>query len=324
MWFRMIVAAVLLQSSAMAIDGELDNSFDGDGKVMTDIGSMAQARAVIVQKDGKIVTAGFLETDPSNSENNISVLRYDSNGSLDKTFGNAGKVSVNIGITSEARAVALQSDGKIVIAGTNRIERNSAYVYSIILARFKTDGTLDKDFGVNGFVTTESETGNYAEANSIAIYDDDKIVVAGTTTEDFVVAKYLPDGAPDNSFGGNGIVTTDVKGEVDMAHGVVIQNDGKIVVSGEAGGCLGQSFAIVRYKANGDLDDTFGTKGIVTTEVGDGPHDFGGVIVLQKNGKYVLAGRSWDGNRYLATLLQYHKNGDLDEDFGEKGIVKTH
>ncbi len=320
MWLRSCIYTLVFHSILMAGAGDLDITFNGNGKVATDIGGMAQARSVVIQEDGKIVTAGFVLTNTS-GDSNISILRYDSNGSLDSSFGNAGTAMGTMGISSEARCVALQSDGKIIAAGQNKILRDGAYIYRIVLVRFDQNGTIDTTFGDNGFVVTESETGTQAAANSIAVYDDDKIAVAGTTVDDFMVVRYTSSGLLDTSFGENGIVTTNVGGSVDMAYGIVLQKDGKLVVSGEGGTCNSRDFIVVRYMDDGSLDTSFGANGIVTTDVGS--QDFGGVVSLQKDGKIDVAGRSWDGNIYTISLMQYNADGTLDSTFGAGGIVIT-
>lgn len=151
-------------------------------------------------------------------------------------------------------SIKVQSDGKIVLAGTGRQGSYS----SIAVGRYW--GTaLDYSFGTNGIVTTSLDSANTA-ANAVELQTDGKIVVAGsykkgTTISDFILARYKPgDGSPDSSFGVNGIVRTDISsGSLDVATALVLQTDGKIVAAGQAG----SSLALCRYKTDGSLDELF-------------------------------------------------------------------
>jgi len=156
----------------LAADGDLDTSFDSDGKVTTNFGGSDAAYAVAVQPDGKIVVGGY----PHNGSNyDFGVARYNSNGSLDTTFHSDGIVTTPIGSGNDlGYGIAIQSDGKIVVAGLSHNGSN----YDFAVVRYNTDGTLDTTFHSDGIVTTPIGSGDDGGCG-IAIQSDGKIVVAG-------------------------------------------------------------------------------------------------------------------------------------------------
>ncbi len=293
--------------------GLLDESFDGDGKVTTDIGSSYDsANAVAIQEDGKIVVAGY----STGSSDDFAVVRYNSDGSLDTYFGpnGNGKVTTDIGSSTAdyARAIAIQGDGKIVVAGYST---GSSDDFAVV--RYNSNGSLDIYFGPNGNgkVTTDigSSTADYAYA--VAIQGDGKIVVAGYSFNgsnyDFVVVRYKSDGSLDTSFGSNsnGIVTTAIGSGDDFAHAVALQGDGKIVVAGVSYNGSNWDFAVVRYNSDGSLDTSFGSNsnGIVTTAIGSST-DSAQAIAIQiigNIGKIVVAGYSNNGSNFDFAVVRY-------------------
>ncbi|MCX6875946.1 MAG: hypothetical protein NTW21_19380 [Verrucomicrobia bacterium] len=227
------LAAFLQPASAAPV--ALDLSFGGTGKVTTNFGgSYDQAYSVALQSDGKIVVAGY-------SSNDFAVVRYNPNGSLDTTFNVSGKVLTDFGGDPNwGRSVAVQGDGKILLAGT--ISGGSA------MARYNTNGTLDTSFNGTGKVITTISNG------VCALQRDGKIVLAGTTPNDspgnsydFAMVRYRADGSLDTTFSPTGYVTTDFTGGSDSVAGVVMQNDGRIVVAGSSHKAAVGSFAVARY-----------------------------------------------------------------------------
>src|SRR3990172_7858788 len=201
-------------------DGSLDVDFGFGGLVQTDVYSIDEANSVAIQSDGKIVVAGYC-CYPSN----FAIVRYTTYGSLDTSFGADGIVTTNAnGNHDEGRAVAIQSDGKIIVAGYTWGEDASDF----LLVRFNTDGTLDSNFGIGGIVTTDINSASNM-CYSLAIQSDEKIVAAGYTSgPNFTIVRYNTDGSPDTGFGNSGIVTT----TIGTAEDIAIQSDGKIVVVG--------------------------------------------------------------------------------------------
>ncbi|MGI8849886.1 MAG: hypothetical protein ACR2HT_06930, partial [Pyrinomonadaceae bacterium] len=230
-------------------------------------------------------------------------------GDLDPSFGNGGKVVTSFDNRhSDAYAMAIQSDGKIVVAGQSAI------------VRYNKDGSLDASFGNGGKVATPSGTIFYA----VAIQPDGKIVIAGrivTSNADFVLIRYNKDSSLDTSFGTGGIVITPISSLADIAYAVAIQPDGRIVAAGSSGPFPSVDFALARYNPDGSLDNSFGTGGKVITNINNSAN-IAYAMALQPDGKVVAAGFSGDSNRDFA-LARYNTDGTLDNSFGTGGSVTT-
>jgi uncharacterized delta-60 repeat protein len=293
-------------NSALArynIDGTLDTTFGTGGKVTTDFGGDDAIYAVAIQSDHKIVVAGVAT--------NFALARYNSDGTLDTTFGTGGKVTTVFSSgPSEAHALAIYSTGKILVAGFVRNSNGGDFA----LARYNSGGTLDTSFGSsgNGKVTTDF-FGGFDAAFALTVQADNKFVLAGEAYTgsgyDFALARYNTNGTLDSGFGAGGKVTTDFGGLNDQATAVAIQWDGKIVAAG-----IGPNvYALARYNSNGTLDATFGSGGKATTDVG------GLALAIQWDGKIVTAGDAPGG----FGLARYNSNGTLDATFGTGGKVAT-
>jgi uncharacterized delta-60 repeat protein len=279
-------------------NGSLDTTFDSDGKVTTAISSFNEgAYAVALQSDGKIIAAGY-------SNGAFALVRYNNNGSLDTTFDNDGKVTTAIGSGDLGFAVALQPDGKIVVAGAsfNGIEDDFA------LARYKSNGSLDTTFDSDGKVTTHF--GSVDNGRALAIQPDGKIVVAGFTVKsmtnnDFALARYNSNGSLDTTFDTDGKVTSEF-GNSENALAMALQSDGKIIVAGTSyNNSSGEGdFILTRYNSNASLDTTFDTDGIVTTSIGN-EYDFGRAVAIQADGKIIVAGEVIDGTQDDFALVRY-------------------
>ena len=249
-----------------AAAGDLDTSFDSDGKVTTEVGSTDDfARSVAIQSDGKIVAAGFSS---NGSDWDFALVRYNTDGSLDTSFDSDGKVTTAIGSGDDhAVSVAIQSDGKIVAAGYSNGSN-----WDFALVRYNTDGSLDTNFDSDGKVTT-AIGGGADYAVSVAIQSDGKIVAAGYSNGsnfDFALVRYNTDGSLDTSFDSDGKVTTDFGSGSDYGSSVTIQSDGKIVAAGGSSNGSNRDFALVRYNTDGSLDTSFDSDGKVTTAIGSG------------------------------------------------------
>jgi uncharacterized delta-60 repeat protein len=286
-------------------DGSRDQTFGFQGVVVTDLGGNDEARALVVQPDGRIVVAGSI------SGADFALVRYEANGLLDVTFGAGGRVATDFGGVDAGRAVALHANGKIVVAGSSS--------GNFALARYLPNGALDVTFGLNGRVVTDF--GSPEEARTVLVQPDGKIVVAGVSFGDFAVVRYLSDGSRDVFFGLGGMVLTDFGG-ADEANSAVLQPDGKLVVAGLAGVNNGD-FALARYHTSGALDLTFGLGGRVTTHVADAERATG--LVLQPDGKFVVAGSTTvaSTSRSQFAVARYLNNGQLDVQFGVSGLVTT-
>lgn len=314
-------------------NGDLDKSFSGDGIKTTDvILNGAQVVDLAIQPDGKIVVCGNFSSGVQlngRPTSGIILVRYHSNGVVDKTFGINGRQS--IGFTqyvSYASSIAIQPDGKIVVAGTGSsvdIEHKGQieFRYFLGLIRVNSDGTPDTNFGYYNAGTTDTVF-NYntnAFANDLAIQSDGKLVVAGYVTprrdsvlgkSGSVLVRYTTDGmldvtfrgqAPTDIFGTGGVVTTDFFPSV-----VAIQSDDKIVTAGSVyHGSSSDDIALARYNVDGTLDVTFSGDGKQTTNIAVGSSDTATAIAIQTDGKIVVAGhvlkRNGDSDFVLVRYL---------------------
>lgn len=309
-------------------DGSLDKSFgpDHNGQVLTSVARLAAATAVTLEGGGKLLVAGYTR-DPVGSIGHFALARYGKDGSLDTSFGTAGVVTTAFGAADEATSIALDRAGRIVLAGyTATLTGTSGFA----LARYTANGTLDRTFGTDGKVVTEFGHSGRSSINAVALDSQGRIVVAGFTQAggtaglDFALARYTATGTLDRTFGTGGEVATKVRGgDDDVANGLVIQPDGKIVAVGSAQNNDTQQtdFALARYTAAGALDATFGAGGKVTTSF---PSASGAsAVLLQPDGRLVVAGGivgPFDaaGNFELA---RYNAAGSLDTTFGTGGHV---
>lgn len=300
-------------------DGSLDNSFDSDGLVTTAIGAglSASAHSVAIQSDGKIVVAG---TSHNGTYKTFTLVRYNTDGSPDHSFNSTGIVITAIGLKdSEIYAVAIQSDGKIVVAGISRFIKNQ-----FTLARYNIDGSLDNSFDTDGIATTSEGIGNgVLNVKSLVLQTDGKIVVGGTcfsssvSYPNFVVLRYNSIGSLDSSFDADGIAFTKVGDVNDQLSSLAIQSDGKILLAGYTNEGV-QKIALVRYHSVGGLDSSFNDDGIVTTAI-EFKNASSHAMALQADGKIIVAGKSAGG----FTIMRYNINGNPDSSFDADGIVTT-
>ncbi len=330
------VAAIALLFSAggqmaLAADGDLDPTFGIGGQVTTDFNHSTDiANAVALQLDGKLVVVGQTYTNNDYTGEDFAVARYNTNGSLDTTFGVNGKVTTDFpGLAAVASSVVIQPDGKILVAGG--AFPNFTFLGDFKIVRYNSNGSLDTTFGVGGIVTT-SFPGQGSYAFALALQPDGKIIAAGTdfvnfssddsSNTDFALERYNSNGTPDTTFGGDGQVTTDFDGFNDDAFSVLVQPDGKIVAVGSAKNpATYYDFAAVRYLANGTIDTTFGVAGKVRTDFGHADFDRARSAVLQPDGKIVAAGTAIFNNTLSEpfALARYNSNGTLDTTFAGDG-----
>jgi uncharacterized delta-60 repeat protein len=304
-------------------DGSLDPSFGTGGKVTTDFAAGTDfASDLAIQPDGKILAAGWAT--PAGSFSAFGLVRYNTDGSLDLTFGSGGKVTASpTAYPASVRAVAIESNGKIVAAGQ---AENSLFSTDFALIRFNADGSVDTTFG-GGSLVTDFRGANDA-ASGLVVRGDGRIVAVGSSDDsagsstEFALAGYNIDGSPDLTFGpiAGGRVLTDVGGQ-DFGQAMALQGDGKIVVVGVTS-VSGQSFAVVRYRADGTPDPGFGNGGIVVTALPGGPASASGVAI-QTDGKILVAGSVQAGSSGDFALVRYNTDGSLDGSFGTGGIVTT-
>jgi uncharacterized delta-60 repeat protein len=312
----LFLTAVFLITSRPTISfsksGSLDNTFGNGGKLITSLGNFGdRGNSLVIQSDQKIVLGGYSQS--SFTASDFALLRCNTDGTLDTTFGIGGKVITTIENRSEGSSVAIQADDKILLGG-------SSYWF-INLARYNNDGNLDTTFGAGGIVITDVD-GYYSEkCKSMAIQSDGKILLGGYGQHNandnsyLILVRYNTDGSLDTTFGTAGIVI----GREGRGYSINIQNDGKILL----GGSSGFKFALVRYNSNGTLDNSFGIGGEVLTLVDSSGE--ANSISIQGNDKIVLGGYCYNtGINSGFALVRFNTDGTLDNSFGVGGIVKTY
>ena len=327
-----VVLGITFGSPPAFAAGELDPTFSSDGKVFTDVFGQGYDSLLdaAVQPDGKIVAVGSWGSEPADYcrfaavHCNFVLVRYNPNGSVDSSFGANGRVMTDFdGDADVARAVAIQADGRIVVAGSAVVGTRAP---DFALARYRADGSLDPSFSGDGKLTTS--LGETETVTDVLIQPNGSIIAVGYTdtygTEDFALARYYPNGTLDPSFSGDGIQTTGL-GHDERANAAALQTDGKIIVVGtrwedddSCFACKDLDLALARYNANGTLDATFDGDGKMTEGLGG---DEGlQAITTMSDGRFVVAGYS-DGDIFAA---RYRPNGTHDESFALKGRKWVH
>lgn len=330
-------------------DGALDAEFGNEGTITTDFGGDDDGVGLVAQADGKLVLAGTARpVEPGETwldrprPADAALARYNPDGTLDSSFGRDGRVVTDLADSDEIAAVAIQADGKLVLAGTSRRAGAGHRLDApellpgdaIVAARFEPDGTLDPSFGTGGVVVTRLPDAA-AQAHAVAIQPDGRIVVAATTIgpwvpgkpfgNHFLLVRYADDGALDASFGTGGVVRTEFD-TFAAASALVIQPDGKLVVAGGA-----FQVVLARYNPDGTLDPGFGVGGRVITDRGlveGGGQEAAMALAIQSDGKLVAAGLA--SNRAAQPspvptggfgIFRYLPDGSLDASFGSGGVA---
>jgi uncharacterized delta-60 repeat protein len=299
-------------------DGTLDPTFGNGGKVITVANVRESAAGLLILPDGKIMTCGSIDL-PNSTNTSFLLLRFNSDGSVDPTFGNGGMVTTNIGTDNDrAYALALQSDGKIVAAGKKGIQfyPTDQRKGNVALVRYNPDGSLDATFGNGGIVVNDFGQGLESYALEVIIQPDGRIIIAGESSYEFLVARYNSNGTLDTTFSGEGFALVNFSSNWDHGRDAVLQADGKIILVGIAEvNTPYDSFAVVRVNPDGSLDQSFGTGGkIVMVDQGDLE-----AAALQGDGKLIALGDDSDSFK----LLRFNLDGSLDSTFGSGGIVTT-
>jgi uncharacterized delta-60 repeat protein len=316
------------------VDGSLDTSF-GDpnpsnpslrlGYVVTIFSSYVDgADSVVLQTDGKIVAAGHGPV-------GMPVARYNTDGTLDPTFGTGGKVIVNFdGSSDRALGMAIQSDGRIIIAGGDN---------NVLIARLNPDGLLDQTFGNKGKLIVNASAkrnGVSAHANSVAIQripaitGEERIVVGGSSNQVWTIMRFKPNGDYDLTFGGSGYMTTSFSVFTSDVKAVVIDSNNRIVAAGllqYGPNCEGTAFdyGLARYSQDGSLDVSF-AGGKQTIDIYGGQDNLKG-LAIQPDGKIVIGGTAFSSDMTVKhfALIRFNPNGARDPSFGivGNGVVTT-
>ncbi|HYT38565.1 MAG TPA: delta-60 repeat domain-containing protein, partial [Acidimicrobiia bacterium] len=322
-----LVMVLGLIAPSQAEPGQLDVAFGVGGQRTMDLGGTYDwGYATAVQPDGRILAAGVTN---SRGTYDFAVSRYLTDGALDPSFGDNGVTVTDFGGSKDwAYALALQPDGRVVVAGVS--DRSGSQDFA--LARYDGTGHLDPSFGQGGLVVTPVRPLTTDVVHGLAIQPDGKIVAAGVTYDDtvslrphgdFMVVRYTPQGELDPAFGVGGVTTTNFEGEsYDEPYAVVLQPDGRIVLGGSSntGGGIGRimgadNLALARYLPNGLIDPSFGNGGTVVVDAGAMQESIR-ALALQPDGGIVAAGRTNGEKRGDMLVARFLTNGALDPSFG--------
>jgi uncharacterized delta-60 repeat protein len=303
---KLVVAGDSGEQHAFArynVDGSLDVGFGASGKqIVGPSASTAYSTAgALILSDGKIIAAGNVS---AGGLEDIDFLRLNADGTLDSAFGSDGLIVTSFGSMDEARDMLVQPDGKIVVGGYIRLDD----VYGLGVARYNADGALDTSFGQGGLVRPAAAV---LLVSGLAQQADGKIVAAGNVQETIIV-RLNTDGSLDTSFGTDGIVTEDICGGTDYIEDVAIQPDQKIIV---VGSCVYTAIVVARFNTDGGLDISFGTNGVMMTEIADSREAY--AVALQPDGKIVVAGQGGTG----INVLRLNPDGTLDATFDGDGVT---
>jgi len=301
--------------------GTLDTTFGSNGKMMTDLNSNSvdTLTSLEIQTNGKIIAAGY---STFGTDTDISLVRYNPNGTVDSTFGSSSKVLTDINAHSidKANAIKLQFSSKILVAGSTKTGSNSDFV----LVRYTILGALDTTFGTNGVVVTDIGTNSWDEAYSLQLQTDGKILLAGisntTGNQDITLTRYTFNGVPDTSFGNNGKVITNLGGN-DFAYNIQIQDDNKILVAGTSNVNGNNDFLLIRYLPTGVLDSTFGNNGVVQIDISNSSSDSADSLKIRPDGKILMSGYTNINGKFSSAIIQLTPVGVLDQNFGVNGKV---
>jgi uncharacterized delta-60 repeat protein len=326
--------------------GQLDDQFSSDGLASAPVGTGDDTAAALAeQDDGKLVVVGAADTGDGTSD--LAIARFNEDGTLDPGFdGDSGSGNGVVTIASApggdsdiyANDVAIQADGKIVVAGAADMDTTDAEDYDMVVARLNTDGTLDDtadadtmvSFDTDGIATTDfTGAGGFDGANAVAIQDNGLIVAAGdaspdTGDSDAGFARYTTQGLLDGTFdgdagNGNGKVLVDFAGSSDSAIDLTIQEDGLLLAAAAAGGSVG----VTRLQsAGGALDDALAGDGTVVSSFGSGTSSaVVEAVDVPSDGRIVVTGTATVGTNVDFAFARYMPDGALDDDFGGDGTV---
>lgn len=301
-----------------AADGSLDTTFGAGGGATIAFGSYnSEALAVVVQADGRIILAGY---DYNAGHQRFALTRLTSAGALDTSFGTSGRTVLQIENASFANAMVQDSSGRLILGGY-AMPLAEGGTWNFALARFTANGVLDTAFGSDGVTLTNLAGGTDERIQALALQSDGRIIAAGyftdsSTSKDFAVARYTTAGALDTTFNTTGYRLTPISSGEDWANSVLVQGSGRIVAAGRTYGGSTANFALAGYTSTGALDGSFGSSGVVTTDI-QGQADQANCLVLQNDGKLLAGGTS---NAYFA-FARYSANGALDTAFGTDGTL---
>ena len=297
-------------------DGTLDTTFGTNGEVDVALGAK-----IALQADGKILLTDI----KPNTGSTVGVIRLNANGTLDTSFGSSGETDVIVSSNGvQLRSIVVQTDGKILVGG----DASNSAGYKFNIFRLTTNGTLDTTFNSTGKVTVAVAAGTGDDhCNSILIQPDGKIIMAGDASastypynQDLAIIRLNADGTLDTTFNSTGKLITPfgatTQTSQDYGNSATLQSDGKILLAGYNG----NDFGVIRVNANGTIDTTFGTSGQALVSLLSG-QDAAKKVMVQSDGKIVLAGDSSNGTTSDFSLIRLTANGSLDTSYNGTGKV---
>jgi uncharacterized delta-60 repeat protein len=314
--------------------GALDPSFGEGGLVTTDFGgSYDWAYAMALQPDGRIVVGGV--SDRSGSRD-FALARYNSDGSLDPSFGEGGRLVTPVRplTTDVIHGLALQPDGKILAAGVTFDDTVSPRPHgAFLLARYTPGGELDPTFGVGGIASTNFDGESYDEPYAIALQPDGRIVLGGSSNtgggigrlfgaDNLALARYLPSGLLDSSFGEGGKVVVDAGSMQESIRALALDPEGRIVAAGRVNGEKRGDLLLARFRPDGSLDSSFGARGsgMTVTDLGTAEEGLS-ALALAPDGTIVAGGDVAPGTNPDLAVVRYDTTGQFDRSFGHGGVA---
>ena len=305
-------------------DGSLDTSFGHGGRVTTSVGRDSSATGLIRQPDGKLVVAGISSNKGDTAE--VSLVRYNTDGSLDTGFGHGGAVTTQAGggvmVNAITTFLVRQPNGKLV-AATMGNRGTSSY---IVLIRYNPNGRLDTGFGAAGKAETRINTLTYFPSALVLQTDGKLVAAAGTSSAqthgDYAIVRYNTNGSLDTSYGADGKVIAAGTSDNDIYEGLAVLPDGDVIAAGAGSSA---SLALTAYAPNGKPDKRWGHDGTQTPTLSQGSISYDGALLATPDGKIIAAGAA-DVSQSGPTdsfILRYNRNGRLDQSFGRHGEVLT-
>ncbi|MEL6865469.1 MAG: T9SS type A sorting domain-containing protein [Bacteroidota bacterium] len=309
-------------------NGALDPSFGDGGRVITDFKESAnESYKGVIQPDGKIIVIGTADTGTGSLDNDLAIVRYLENGQIDESYGDGGFVYTDVeGKSDLAYDLFIQSDGKIVVTGL--AGRDARTDPDEVIVRYNTNGTVDEFFGEDGYIINDLQNNNPNYGLAVLEQTDGKLMVAGAVNSgaqgfyNFYVRRYNTDGTIDLSFNQIGYDIVDFFGQSDMPTDMILQPDGKILICGYTTVDLAAGdfdYGLLRYNADGTLDNTFGSNGKLNIALSPG-FDWPRELILQEDGKILVGGYSEvETNIVRMLVLRLNTDGTIDDSFGDNG-----
>lgn len=333
-----LLTVALLFDASSVFSQSLDPVFGNSGKVVTPCSSGKDILyGAKLLPDGNVMACGTYYV---GTKFKLTLAKYNPGGSLNTNFGTNGMVITDFGGTLyEDATLAIQDDGKILLAGTHETTQEN---YDLVLLRFNADGSTDTGFGNNGTIITDFITGDgggVTGAKGIVLQPDQKIIVFGYTNNspvgggflnrDFAVARYNPDGSADTTFGTNGECVVDITGievgigpKSDTANSLILEPDGKLIIAGytQLTG-VDNNLSMIRLQPDGNLDNTFGTNGKMTHDFGARDRTFS--LMRTPDSKYIVVGNSYVNDNFQDKIIvgKFNSDGSLDNSFGNNGTI---